>query len=193
MSGIDKIISQIESDTRAVCDDVVNKAQMKSERIITEAVDKAAAIKADSEKAIAARSADIVKRGESAASLEEMKILLSSKQNIISTMLSHGIDRLKSLPDSEYFDLILRMVKKYSLKEDGIIRFGKKDIARLPVNFINDIDSAANGRLTLSDEAADIDAGFILIYGGIEENCSFDAIFTGEEENLRDRASKLLF
>ena len=54
-------------------------------------------------------------------------------------------------------------------------------------------NDAAKGKIALSDKAAAIDAGFILQYGGIEENCSFDAIFASEAENLSDRAGRLLF
>ena len=47
--------------------------------------------------------------------------------------------------------------------------------------------------LTVTEDPAPIEAGFILKYGGIEQNCSFDAVFAGESENLSDKAGRLLF
>ena len=108
-------------------------------------------------------------------------------------MLQNGLENAKHLPDDEYFSLILQMIGKYSLPQDGTILFGEKDLKRLPADFASKINDAAKGKIALSDKAAAIDAGFILQYGGIEENCSFDAIFASEAENLSDRAGRLLF
>ena len=112
---------------------------------------------------------------------------------IISEMLKTGMETAKNLPDDEYFELILKMIGKNSQPGDGMISFGEKDLGRLPKDFLAKINSISKGKLTLSDKAAAIDAGFILSYGGIEENCSFDAIFLSEADNLSDRAGKLLF
>ena len=193
MSGIDKIIRQIEDDTRSVCDGIIAQAESKAQRITADADAQAALIKSNSDQRITALVTDIKKRGDSAADLEEKKILLTAKQRIITDMLQIGVERVKNLPDDEYFTLILKMVQKYSQPQDGVIRFGSKDLSRIPAGFINEINKASAGKLTLSDECAPIDAGFILIYGGIEENCSFDAIFMSEDETLKDKAGKLLF
>ena len=193
MSGIDVIISQIEQDTQAVCEKIIAEAQAKADKILAEARDQAQSVAAAGKDKTAARVADIKKRGESAADLEEKRVMLRAKQDIISTMLKKGLDDAKNLPDNEYFALIVQMVEKYSQPEDGIICFGRRDKERMPDDLPERVNSAAKGRLTLAVEDADIDAGFILKYGGIEQNCSFDAIFASEAETLSDRAGKLLF
>lgn len=193
MAGIDKIIQQIEDDTKAVCDDILSKARVKADKIIAEANDNARKITAEAKVKTAARVADIGKRGESSAALEERRVALYTKQSIISDMLNKGMEAAKALPDNEYFELILKMIGKNSQENDGVISFGRKDLDRLPAGFIEKINSVSKGKLTLSDTAASIDAGFILSYGGIEENCSFDSIFMSESDNLSDRAGKLLF
>lgn len=193
MAGIDIMIRQIEDDTKAVCDEMIAKARAKSDGIIKEASKKAEKITSDGKKKTALKVADIEKRGESSAALEERKIALYTKQSIINDMLNIGMDHAKNLPDDEYFALILQMIGKNSQPADGVIIFGQKDLDRLPNGFVEKINSVSKGKLVLSDKAAAIDAGFILSYGGIEENCSFDAIFMSEAENLSDRAGKLLF
>ena len=193
MSGIDVIISQIEQDTQAVCEKIIAEAQAKADKILAEARDQAQSVAAAGKEKTAARVADIKKRGESAADLEEKRVMLCTKQDIIATMLKNGLDDAKNLPDNEYFALIVQMVEKYSQPEDGIICFGRRDKERMPDDLPERVNSAAKGRLTLAVEDADIDAGFILKYGGIEQNCSFDAIFASEAETLSDRAGKLLF
>ena len=193
MSGIDKIIEQIEKNSASACESVISEAQLKADAVIAQAKEQAQRIADEGKDKTAARVADIKKRGDSAAELEEKRIMLSAKQSIISRMLGDGLASAKALPDGEYFELIEKMVSEYSQPEDGVIFFGSKDLGRLPEGFIDRLNSASKGGLTLSEDAADIEAGFILKYGGIEQNCSFDAVFAGESEYLSDKAGRLLF
>lgn len=88
------------------------------------------------------------------------------------------------------------MIEKFALTEAGEIRFNEKDKKRLPAGYDKTAAGAAakkGGKLSLSDETCEIDGGFILVYGGIEENCSFEAIFAAERESLQDQVHTLLF
>ena len=49
------------------------------------------------------------------------------------------------------------------------------------------------GNLTISKESRNIDGGFVLVYGGIEENCSIQALFHSEREYLADKVHENLF
>lgn len=193
MSGIDKIIQEIENNTAQSCDSVLAQARQKADAIIADAQKQADQIVADGKDRTAAHVADIKKRGDSAAELEEKRVMLYTKQQIINTMLQEGLATAKSLPKDEYFALIKSMVAKYSMEDDGVIFFGENDKDRLPADFLKELNQSAKGSMVLSDQSAPIDAGFILKYGGIEQNCSFDAIFAGEAENLSDKAGRLLF
>lgn len=193
MSGIDKIIQEIETNTAQSCDSVLAQARQKADAIIADAQKQADQIVADGKDRTAAHVADIKKRGDSAAELEEKRVMLVTKQQIINTMLQEGLATAKSLPKDEYFALIKSMVAKYSMDDEGVIFFGENDNHRLPVDFLSELNQAAKGGIVLSSKPAPIDAGFILKYGGIEQNCSFDAIFAGEAEELCDKAGRLLF
>ncbi|MBQ3330764.1 MAG: V-type ATP synthase subunit E [Ruminococcus sp.] len=193
MSGIDKIIQEIELNTEKSCEAVLNKAKAEADGILSDAQKEAERIIREGKEQTALRVADIKKRGESAADLEEKRIMLTTKQQIISQMLQNGLDAAKNLPKDEYFQLILKMVAKYSLPEEGVIFFGEKDNHRIPAGFIHELNQAANGGVVLASKSVPIDSGFILKYGGIEQNCSFDAVFMSEAENLSDRAGRLLF
>lgn len=60
-------------------------------------------------------------------------------------------------------------------------------------SFETSLAKSANGKLTVSRETRDIDGGFVLSYGGIEENCSIEALFYAARERLQDRVQELLF
>ena len=45
----------------------------------------------------------------------------------------------------------------------------------------------------MSDEIRSIDGGFVLVYGGIEENCTFKAMLEASREELHDMVNGKLF
>ena len=47
--------------------------------------------------------------------------------------------------------------------------------------------------MSLSEETAGLGGGVILRYGGVEENCSLDALFRDRRETLQDRVAQVLF
>ena len=54
-------------------------------------------------------------------------------------------------------------------------------------------DLSSLGTLTLSKEPADMTNGFIITYGGVEENCTFDAIFAERANEFKDLVQNILF
>ena len=89
-----------------------------------------------------------------------------------------------------------RMIEKSSSAKEWTDSFFKKDLERLPAGYekqISNIAKAHGGELTLSEIASDIDGGFVLVYGGIEENCSLSAMFHANKEEMADKLNSLLF
>ena len=92
--------------------------------------------------------------------------------------------------------MLLKLAVKSAQTGEGELLFSAKDLARLPEGFEEQINAALKDKgavLHVSAGSRDIDAGFVLTYGGIEENCSFDAIFDSARETLQDKAQELLF
>ncbi|MDF2544034.1 MAG: hypothetical protein K0S47_3752 [Herbinix sp.] len=116
MTGLEKILKAIEEEAMANADTVISKANQEAEEIIaaatSEAQKKCAEIATKSEADVNAANA----RAQSAAALQERKLMLEAKQQVISNVILNAKNTLLQLPVSEYFDVILRMVLKYSLK-----------------------------------------------------------------------------
>ena len=193
MTGLDKILEEIIAQAQQNADSTMSEAQLKVNDISLKAQAEAEKKVAKIEEHTNHTCKDILERGYSAAQLYKRQALLAAKQNIITSMLNDAHLSLISLDESKYFQLILKMIAKYSFKEDGCILFNKKDLNRLPKNFNDEIAKAAKAKLTVSKSVADIDGGFVLVYGDIEENCSFKALFNGHEEALQDKVHSLLF
>ena len=81
--------------------------------------------------------------------------------------------RLKELDDTAYFELLSKMLDKYSTGKEGVIRLSARDLNRIPAEF-----QAKALTTTFSKDAVNIDGGFVIVYSDIEENCSFDALIS---------------
>ena len=195
MSGLDKIINHIEASATESANKMIEEANAEAESIVAvgkkEAEGRAAAIRKQSESDVQAAA----QRNISAAEMTEKRLVLQAKQDTIDSVLVEAKESLRALSDEEYFNIILKMVKKYAQNKEGVIRFSAKDLGRLPGGFADAINGALDGdaSLTIGDGAAKIDGGFILEYGEIEENCSFDALVDASREDLQDKIGAILF
>lgn len=193
MTGLQKIIEQINDDASQRAQEIENEAHKKAEVILAEAKEKEIKEVTQIEEKSKWTCSDILARGKSSAELQKKKAKLDAKQKIISEVINKALDRLYSLNNDNYFEMIYKMIKKNSLPQDGEIAFNQKDLSILPADFEQKLNSCSNGTLTVSKQPRNIKGGFILIYGGIEENCSFEALFASANEQLQDDVHNFLF
>ena len=190
MTGLEKIVQQIQDDAQQAAQAALARARDEARQIMEQARGETdaqvAAIEAQSAAAVAAAH----ESAKSAAALARRRAVLEAKQEIISSAIAEAQKAACALPEQEYFALILKMIGKYSLPLDGEILFNPADKKRLPDSFA---DALAKGTLRISDETRGIDGGFVLVYGGIEENCSFAALIDAARETLQDQVQALLF
>ncbi len=194
MTGLETILNQINSDAREEADRQLEAARSQAHEILE-------AAKADA----AAKSQAVLKNGEqmaqairekaeSSAQLERRNAMLAFKQQMIRETIDNARTSLEQAPDKEYFDLLLLLAARFSQKGKGEMRLNRRDLDRLPKNFESDLKQAApQAEITVSPTPCGIDSGFLLVYGGIDVNCTFRAIFEDAEGELRDAVGKILF
>ncbi len=196
MSGLDKIISQIKDEADASAAEILNTAKSKADTIRRQAEEDCSELSARSETQNKAAREDILEKSRSSAQMQQRRELLNAKQQLIDEIIDEAHSSLLALPDAEYFDSLLKLVAKHAQPQSGEISLNENDLGRLPADFATQASETAKkkgGDLTLSDKPCQIDGGFLLIYGDIEENCSFDALFSSEKENLQDTLHTFLF
>ena len=121
---------------------------------------------------------------------------MQAKQEVIAQVLDKAYEALNGKSDEEYFDLIRKMLDKFVLDSEGDIYFSEADLKRMPSGFEKEIEAVAEkkgGKLTLSKTSKEIENGFILVYGGIEENCTFRSLFNTQRDVLQDKIHQELF
>ena len=196
MSGLDKMKSRILEEADHSAKEIMDKANAEAEAVIKAAEEEAKAEAGRISSKAERDAADYAKRVASSVDMRRKQAYLAAKQEVISHVLESAYSTVMNLEVKEYFDMLEKLLERYVLPEEGEICFSAKDLGRMPEGFSGKIKTiAANkgGSLTLSDEARDIDGGFLLVYGGIEENCSIKAVFDAKREELSDQVNRLLF
>ena len=194
MTGLEKILSQIEKDSLDRCQELEDNAQKKAQGIISDAEQKAQELIAERQKETDKKAENIISSADSSKELVKNRILLAAKLESIDELLEKALDVIKGLPKREYFDILKELIVKNADSGKGVLRLSRADTGRIPSNFIDSVnDALKKGKSITLGESADIDSGFILSYGDVDINCSFDAIAASKREELRDALNSLLF
>ena len=196
MTGLDKITSQIQEEAEASAKERIEAAQKEAEQILADA--KAACEAMEKEASDKAAALKTVQDGRihSAAEQKRKTALLKAKQEIIAEIIGSAYQTLKEEDTASYFLTMEKLVKTYALADKGEIYFSAADLGRMPADFEKKIEVAAQeigGSRTLKKEPKEIPDGFILVYGGVEENCTLKALFDAKKDQLQDRVNEMLF
>lgn len=196
MTGLEKMKSQILEEARSSADAKIQEARNQAKEILDEA--KARAEKeAGTILAKAKVQADVLReKTVSSADLDRRTKILSAKQELIAGVLGEAYREVRDMDADSYFALIGKILEAYVLPQDGRIRFSPADAARMPAGFAEKIQETAEkkgGSLVMDQPDGCVPDGFVLIYGGVEENCTFEAIFDARRDELSDRVCRLLF
>lgn len=196
MTGLEKILNSIDDEATLLAEKTIVEAQLKGEEILAQAK-----LKAQKEAEAIAEAAElevarIEKRAASQMELQSRELLLKAKCEMIAQTIDKARDVLKALPDEDYFKVMERLFERHMQPKKGELIFSAADMKRLPDSFKSSIAKLAEsigGEVEISEQTRDLDGGFVLSYGDIEENCSFEALFVSKYEFLRDKVNEILF
>ncbi|NLL16728.1 MAG: hypothetical protein GX264_06015 [Clostridiales bacterium] len=196
MTGIEKIVRKIEEDSKAICDNIISNALAEAQAISDNARTVAEKIKNEEIEAAEKQCKTDTELAHSKAEHEYNKTILAAKISIINEIIEESVRKLKNLPDTEYFDVITRLIKNHAQNGCGVLRFSGKDLNRLPEDFeagLNKMFAGSGKSFVLSNEPIDIDGGVVIVYNDIEQNCSFDAILNACVDEIKDELFREVF
>ncbi len=196
MSGLDKMKARILQEADQSAQEIIGKANADAEAMVKKAKEAAEAEAAEILSRAERDRADHARRVDASLDMKRKQAYLAAKQEVISQVLDKAYETVMDLDADKYFEMLEALLEKYVLPEEGEIRFSKKDLERIPEGFEEKIKTAAaakGGSLTLSPQPGEMDGGFVLVYGGIEENCTIKAVFASKREELSDQVNRLLF
>ena len=174
MSGLDRIIEKINADSLASCREIADQAQKKAQDIAEDA-------NAHAEKAYSDIIADAEKKAQSILNMSEANISgiarraeLSAKVEAVDAAIEAAYDAMCNMGADDYFAALEKLAVRNACKGEGELRLSKADLDRVP-------------------QGADIENGFILVYGDIEINCTFRALINEQKDTIREKVCGVIF
>ena len=219
MNGIERITSRIASDAdeaaQARLEQARTEAEQITERYRAQAEAEARELAERGEKAAAEREERLV----STAQMEARKVLLSAKQEMVERAYALALEKLCSLPEEQYVDVLAGLLEAASSSGTEEVIFSPKDrksVGQKAVDRANgkskpaavskgkpgkpaqpakpaQPEEKAVRHLTLSKETADIRGGFILRDRNVEVNCTFETLVRLQRGQAAGAVAKLLF
>lgn len=176
----DERISQIGAETDEKCAQIMAQAKLDADKISAEIADRAQS-----------KVKQMQAASKSRCDLETRNAFLKRRREEIDKTYSEILNKMKNLPDEDYFELIYTFAKKLN-GMSGVVLLNEKDMNRLPKNFLARLEKCGV-KAELSKMPCDIESGFILKCGDIEENMDFSAILSEKRDAIEDFINQELF
>ena len=196
MTGLEKMKSRILEEARSSAEVKIQDANRQARELLDERKRQAEGSAAAILEKARADAEGLKEKALSASDLERRTRLLGARQEMIAEVRREAYLKRKDMDTAAYFELIERLLDHYVLPQVGEIHFSPADAQRMPDGFEAKIQKAAEakgGSLSLAEGDPLVPDGFVLVYGGIEENCTFKAIFETRRDEMSDRVQKRLF
>ena len=195
MTGLDKIIEKITSDSEDVCRRVIEQANEQAAHILAEArseADRQAELILEKAHSEAARRDSVAK--SNAESITRTRSL-ETRNAIINDIISAAYEEIEKMSDEDYFELLFKLCIKNVETGECVMRLSDNDLRRLPKDFESRINSEVYemAAVQISKTPADIENGFVLDYGDFEVNCTLKSVFDEAMDSLKDMLCAKLF
>ena len=198
MKGTEKIIAHIRADGDAEAKKIIDAASKQAEEKRAESFKAALS---EYEKLMQAGNAeceDILSGSRRIAEMEAKKSVLSVKQEMVSAAFDAARDEIVNMPRDKYTQFLARMAAEAAasgMEEIVLNARDKAEVGKAVCKAANELLSAKGtpGKLTVSEDTADISGGVIVRFGGIETNCSIDALIRQRRSGLSTEVAAALF
>ena len=198
MKGTEKIIAHIRADGNAEAKKIIDAASKQAEEKRAESFKAALS---EYEKLMQAGNAeceDILSGSRRIAEMEAKKSVLSVKQEMISAAFDAAREEIVNMPRDKYTQFLARMAAEAAasgMEEIVLNARDKAEVGKSVCKAANELLSAKGtpGKLTVSEDTADISGGVIVRFGGIETNCSIDALIRQRRSGLSTEVAAAMF
>lgn len=198
MNGIEKITARIGQDSQTEIDALLAEAKAQAADITARARAEAQAagdgIMAQGRKAAAERE----ERMASVAQLDCRKAGLEAKQALLDRAFDRAQEKLCSLKNGEYTDLLAKLIAQAAATGREEVLFSaadRKRVGEAAVKKANELlaQRKAPAGLVLAQDTRPVKGGFILREGKVEVNCAFETLVRLQRTEMAGEVAKVLF
>lgn len=196
--GAERITRRILDDARDEAERITAEAAAEAAEKVKDAGNEAAA-KREQILTHARREAEEQKRRIiGMAELEARKELLAVKQELIKEAFERALQELAHGDDQAYLAVLRSLLLTHVERGDETVICSDRDRERIPSEFWEELNGTLaergiTGAIKLSSEPRPMQGGFILQTGGMEINCSLEALLQSRREELEPDVAALLF
>lgn len=196
--GAEKIVEKILQDARDKAQEITSGAQAEAGKIVAEA-NKAAEGKKTVSLAAGDKEAALTKqRIVASAHMEAKKLLLQTKQELLSAAFDSALEKIKNMDNTQFERLMTNLMINLVETGDEVVIISEADKKRLSPEFLYYVNRTIAKEqvpcnVTMSDEVRDIPSGFILKRGDVEINATFEALLRQKKDALSAEVVKILF
>lgn len=179
---IDKIISEAKAQAQQIKNEARQKADAERRALEQELDD----FRQETDKQAREAAEDKIERMKARTRMEVRKAFLAAKVALLNDVFAKARTRIREMNDESYRELMANLMVKAVRTGDEEVLVGAND-HRIDQNLIKQVNrrlvNGYKGNLNLSNEKADIEAGFILRRGSVLVNASGQVLV----EMIRDR------
>lgn len=189
-----KITDSIIAEAEKTAEHIKAGAEYDAGKLIDEAHKRCGEIE-NNEKLLCVNEIKKLRKRCSSARISKRRTeLLKVKQDILTHSIETAYSEITNISGPEYEAIIERLIKSRIREGSCTIYFPKdKKPSEALRKKIKDIAKSASCVYEYSYDRDDIKDGFVLVYGGIEENCCFKALFEEKKGEIFDYAAQVLF
>lgn len=193
MNGIEKITERIRRDAQSEIDTLLQEAGKKAESVKAEAEEKAAQRLSIGRRQNSDAAENHESRLVSAAEMEGRQMLLAAKQEVLEEVFSLAYQRLMSLPEEEFVELLADFAAREGESGREELIFSEETKARIGEKVVARANALREGAgFTLAEETRETD-GVILRRGNIESNGSIAVALREKKQKMAAEIAEVLF
>ena len=194
MRGTEKIIAHIKADASAQVDAILAQAEQQCAQIRGDFDKQATELYAERVRAGTKDIEDKMDGAQRITRMEGRKKLLAAKQELVNESFRRALEKIVSLPESEYVAFLAKLAAQASVSGDEEILLNPRDRQRLGEKLVKAVNALVpQGKLSLSPETRDMAGGLILRRGSIEANCSAELLVELSQSELSAKVAETLF
>lgn len=182
MSNLDNIIQTILHDAEAEKEGIIKEANEKKDSYIANMKKEAEDIKTETISKANVEAVQLVEKSINNAQLRARDEILDAKQKIVSKVLIIIKDKLKSIDDKTYTDILLNSLKKEKVADSDLIMIQKDRLEAV---------KSLGLKNSISDKY--VDSGFSFIAGNSVLNNDFSSLVDYMQDDLESYIAEKLF
>lgn len=187
--SIESITARILQEAKDEAEQLMKQTESERDALLAGAAEEAEAAKTE----VAAKAKEDAKvlgeRRSSVAELEARKLRLSAKQEMIDRSFEEAVKLLAGMPEKEYQAFLMELLAPYQT-QPGEILLNEKDKKAYGKALA---EALKDSPLTISEETAPIQGGFILQQGSVSLNASLEKLMETQKKQITAEIAAVLF